>query len=135
MADRAARASQRPADDSLAALNDHLGRFLHQADDLLDEWARFGADVRVRVTADAERLGDAVAQAVDASIDRAAGRVTDQVGARLAARLTELSADLDRVTTQARRAAAAAAELQLERRRTSRLTIALLGLATSPTRC
>jgi len=124
MADRVARAS-RPADDPLAALNDHLGRFLRQADDLLDEWARFGADVRVRVTADADRLGDAVATAVDASVDRAAARVTDQVAARLTARLADLTTDLDRLSAQVRRASA----IHLDQRRTSRLTLAVLALS------
>ena len=35
-------------DDNLAALNDHLGRFLRQADALLDDWTRFSADVRIK---------------------------------------------------------------------------------------
>ncbi len=129
------RASVRNADegDSLAAINDHLGRFLRQADELLEEWSRFGGDVRARVTAEAERVGAVVEQAVDASVDRvaarAADRVSDQVAGQLADRLAAIGAELDRVTRAARRASSAANELDGDRRHTQRWLAAGLALA------
>lgn len=97
--------------DPLAELNDHLGRFLRQADELLDEWTRFSAEVRARVAADTDRLADTVAATVDTSLDRA-----------IATRLAALTAELDRLTAQARRTTVAD-------RRTSRLTLAALAAA------
>src|SRR5690242_7430520 len=65
--------------DSLSEMNDHLGRFLRQADELLDDWTRFGAEVRARVDGEVGRLGDTIADAVDAQVERGTRRVTDMV--------------------------------------------------------
>jgi hypothetical protein len=66
-----------PADPgaSLEELNDQLGRFLQHADQLVDEWARFGADVRRTVDTEVGRIDQAVVDAVD----RAARQVNAQV--------------------------------------------------------
>lgn len=120
-------------DDPLAAINDHLGRFLRQADQLLDDWARFGADVRTRVTHEVDRVGAAVEQAVDGSVglvaDRAAARVSDDVAGRLAARLADVHDEIDRATRAARRATAAVDALHTGGRRTSRWAAAALAAA------
>lgn len=113
------------ADEPLEALNDSLGRFLRQADELLDDWSRFGADVRTRIAADADHLGATVATAIDASVDRAASQVSDAVASRLLSRLTALTSDLDRVTAAARRAAATATA---DHRRTSPVLLGALAI-------
>jgi hypothetical protein len=103
---------QRPAepDDALAQLNDHLGRFLRQADDLLDEWTRYSAEVRARVDREVAHLGDSLADATDVSIGRVVSRVESEVADRLVARLHR----------------AAAATVRESNRRTSRIAVAAL---------
>lgn len=69
---------------SLEELNDQLGRFLQHADQLVEEWARFGADVRRTVDGEVGRIDQAVIDAVD----RAARDVNAQVD-RVAAERVE----------------------------------------------
>lgn len=63
----------------LEELNDQIARFLQHADQLVDEWARFGADVRRTVDGEVGRIDQAVSDAaeraiqqVNAQVDRAA---------------------------------------------------------------
>lgn len=79
-------AAPRPVDPgaSLEELNDQLGRFLQHADQLVEEWARFGADVRRTVDGEVGRIDQAVIDAVD----RAARDVNAQVD-RVAAERVE----------------------------------------------
>ena len=96
--------------DQLAELNDHLGRFLQHADQLLDEWARFGAQVRASVDAEVGRLDEATAGAVDRAADRAGraleARLDDKVAERvdrtLGEGVTRLRGELDRMARAAR---------------------------------
>jgi hypothetical protein len=125
MAERKVVAAVRSPDsagEALEELNDQLGRFLRQADALLDEWTRFGADVRTRVGGEVDRIGDAVASATDAAVSGVAAKTS----AALVARLDDVNAEIERVTRAARRASAAAAELRTERSRG--LTVAWIAL-------
>ena len=72
----------------LEELNDQLGRFLQHADQLVEEWARFGADVRRTVDGEVGRIDQAVIEAVD----RAAREVNQQVD-RVAADRVERAID------------------------------------------
>jgi hypothetical protein len=69
---------------TLEELNDQLGRFLQHADQLVEEWARFGADVRRTVDGEVGHIDQAVIDAVD----RAARDVNAQVD-RVAAERVE----------------------------------------------
>lgn len=71
----------RPPDpgSQLEELNDQLARFLQHADQLVDEWARFGADVRRTVDGEVGRIDQSVSDAgeraikqVNAQVDRVA---------------------------------------------------------------
>jgi hypothetical protein len=116
MADRRARAPvPPPAEDALAELNDHLGRFLRQADELLDEWARFGAGVRATLDAQLREVEGAFAKGADAAAARAAAAMNrsleDAAAMRvdrvLGERVTALRAELERLERIARGVAGA----------------------------
>ena len=63
---RPAAIPARPAaGEQLEELNDQLGRFLQHADQLVEDWARFGADVRRTVDTEVGRIDQAVVDAVD----------------------------------------------------------------------
>jgi hypothetical protein len=105
-------ARPQPADDAgerLAELNDHLGRFLEHADQLVDDWARFGAQVRASVDGELGRLDQAVDTAIGRAADRAgrelAGTLDAQVAARVDRSLGEgvarLRGELDRLARTA----------------------------------
>jgi len=120
--------------ERLAELNDHLGRFLQHADQLLEEWGRFGAQVRTTVDGEVGRIDQAVSGAVDRAADRAgrelAGRLDSQVAERvdraLGEGVTRLRTDLDRLARTAR--GLADADAGGGRRDTGRLTlIAVVG--------
>ena len=117
MADRRARApaSPPPPEDALSELNDHLGRFLRQADELLDEWARFGAGVRTKLDAELHEVESAFARGADAAAARAAaamGRTLEDAAASrvdraLGDRVASLRAELERLERIARGVAGA----------------------------
>jgi len=97
-------------DDALAELNVHLGRFLRQADELLDEWSRFGAGVRARLDEQLHQIESAFAQGADAAAQRAiatmARGLDDAAAARvdraLGDRVASLRAELERLERTAR---------------------------------
>ncbi len=64
----------------LEELNDQLARFLQHADQLVEEWARFGADVRRTVDGEVARIDQAVAEASERAV-REAGAQVDRVAA------------------------------------------------------
>ena len=65
----------REAARALDDVSDHLGEVLRHADELLAEWARFGAQVRAQVEREAAAIGEvvdgAVGRAASSGIDRA----------------------------------------------------------------
>ncbi len=69
-----------PPGDQLEELNDQLARFLQHADQLVDEWAKFGADVRRTVDAEVARIDGAVADATERALANASAQV-DRVAA------------------------------------------------------
>jgi len=106
-----------PGDDSLAELNDHFGRFLRQADELIDEWARFGAGVRARLDEQLRDVESAFARGADAAAARAAqamARGLDEAAAArvdrvLGERVASLRAELEKLERIARGVGGAAA--------------------------
>ncbi len=64
----------------LEELNDQLARFLQHADQLVEEWARFGADVRRTVDGEVARIDQAVADAAERAL-RDAGAQIDRLAA------------------------------------------------------
>ncbi|HET9991144.1 MAG TPA: hypothetical protein VFQ65_21575 [Kofleriaceae bacterium] len=83
-----------------------LAEMLRHADALLDDWMRFGAEVRARVEREAAGVGAIVAQAVDAASERA-----------LAMRLAAVSTELERLEQRVRAATRIAAEQRAGDRR------------------
>jgi hypothetical protein len=86
-----------------------LAEMLRHADALLDDWMRFGAEVRARVEREAAGVGAIVAQAVDGASERA-----------LAMRLAALSTELERLEQRIR----AASRIVAEQRTTDRRILA-----------
>lgn len=93
----------REAARALDDVSDHLGEVLRRADELLADWSRFGAQVRVQVERDTAAIGEvvegAIARAGTAGIDRAIGD-----------RLRALTIELEKLEQRARAASRAAAE-------------------------
>src|SRR3569833_4127304 len=83
-----------------------LAEMLRHADALLDDWMRFGADVRARVERETAGIGAGVAQAVDGASVRA-----------LALRLAAVSTELERLEARIRAASRIAAEQRTTDRR------------------
>jgi hypothetical protein len=83
-----------------------LAEMLRHADALLDDWMRFGAEVRARVEREAAGVGAMVAQAVDGASERA-----------LAMRLAAVSTELERLEQRIRAASRIAAEQRTTDRR------------------
>lgn len=83
-----------------------LAEMLRHADALLDDWMRFGAEVRARVEREAAGVGEVVAKAVDGASERA-----------LALRLAAVSTELDRLEQRIRAATRIAAEQRAGDRR------------------
>ena len=83
-----------------------LAEMLRHADALLDDWMRFGADVRARVERETAGIGAVVAQAVDGASERA-----------LAMRLAAVSTELERLEQRIRAASRIAAEQRTTDRR------------------
>lgn len=83
-----------------------LAEMLRHADALLDDWMRFGAEVRARVERETAGIGAVVAQAVDGASERA-----------LAMRLAAVSTELERLEQRIRAASRIAAEQRVTDRR------------------
>jgi hypothetical protein len=134
VADRRARAPAAPPDDALAELNDHLGRFLRQADELLDEWARFGAGVRGALEGQLREVEGAFAKGADAAAARAAAAMSrsldDAAAARvdrvLGERVAALRAELERLERIARGVAGAQSQPRAPDGATQRIWIAVI---------
>lgn len=100
-----------PPQETLAVMNSHLGRFLVQADELIQECRSFGESLRTSLEAELDKLNDTVAH----TLDSAAQRTAEQAGARFGAqletalggRLAELRQKLDEMGRLADRAVAA----------------------------
>jgi hypothetical protein len=103
-----------PPQETLAVMNSHLGRFLVQADELIQECRSFGESLRTSLEAELDKLNDTLAH----TLDSAAQRTAEQAGARFGAqletalggRLAELRQKLDEMSRLADRAAAARAD-------------------------
>jgi ElaB/YqjD/DUF883 family membrane-anchored ribosome-binding protein len=95
-------------------MNSHLGRFLVQADELIQECRTFGESLRTSLEAELDKLNDTVAHTLDSAAQRtaeqAAARFGTQLEAALGARLTELRQKLDDMGRLADRAATARAD-------------------------
>ncbi|HWN68670.1 MAG TPA: hypothetical protein VNM90_13625, partial [Haliangium sp.] len=102
-----------PPQETLAVMNSHLGRFLVQADELIQECRTFGESLRTSLEAELDKLSDTVAHALDSAAQRTAEQAGARFGAHLEAalgtRLAELRQKLDDMGRLADRAAAAAA--------------------------
>ncbi|MEO8845584.1 MAG: hypothetical protein ABI591_04100 [Kofleriaceae bacterium] len=83
-----------------------LAEMLRHADALLDDWMRFGADVRARVERETAGVGAIVAKAVDGASERA-----------LSMRLAAVSTELERLEQRIRAASRIAAEQRTTDRR------------------
>jgi len=83
-----------------------LAEMMRHADALLDDWMRFGADVRARVERETAGIGEVVARAVDGASERA-----------LAMRLANVSTELERLEARIRAASRIAAEQKATDRR------------------
>jgi hypothetical protein len=95
-------------------MNSHLGRFLVQADELIQECRTFGESLRTSLEAELEKLNDTVAHTLDSTAKRtaehAAARFGTQLETALGARLAELRQKLDDMGRLADRAATARAD-------------------------
>jgi hypothetical protein len=76
-------------------ISDTLGVVLRRADELLADWSRFGAEVRVQV----DREAASIAGVVDSAVTRAAGAGLDRA---IADRLRALTAELERLEQRTR---------------------------------
>lgn len=102
----------------LEELNDQLARFLQHADQLLDDWARFGAQVRATVEQEAARIEQGVAEAGERATRQLGGQVdklaTERVERAIGDGLKRLKAELDRAGRAT--AVAAPAPASIDRR-------------------
>ncbi|MCE9576090.1 MAG: hypothetical protein K8W52_23260, partial [Deltaproteobacteria bacterium] len=113
----AERARVPVADDQLVELSDHLARMLAHTDALVDEWARFGAQVQGRLSAQLGELEHAFGEGARGAASKVraelAGAIEAVAGERfdraLGDRLAAVRAELERVTRELRGASAAAA--------------------------
>ncbi len=84
----------------LEELNDALARFLQHADQLLEDWARFGAQVRATVEQEVARIDQAATDAGERATKQLAGQVDKVAIARVEKAigdgLTRLKVELDR---------------------------------------
>jgi hypothetical protein len=119
------RPARTPSVRVLDDVSDHMAQVLRQADELLAEWARFGASVRGQVERETVAIGDAVATSIDravaqavatteAGVDRA---VVDAVTAKIGAQLQTLALELGRLEARAKAANRALGEQRAADRR------------------
>ena len=76
----------------LEELNDQLARFLQHADQLLEDWARFGAQVRTTVDQEVGRIEQAAAEAGERATKQLAGQVDRLATSRVSARSRQVAA-------------------------------------------
>ncbi len=112
----------RDAARALDDVSDHLGEVLRHADELLAEWARFGAQVRTQVDREAAAIG----AVVDGAVERAASAGIDRA---IAERLRALTAELERLEQRARAASRVATEQRQADRRVLWIVVAGVVLA------
>ncbi len=112
------RDAARAVDD----VSDHLGEVLHRADELLAEWSRFGAQVRIQVEREAAGIGEVV----DGAVGRAASEGLDRA---VADRLRALTSELERLEQRARTASRAVALHRDADRRVLWIVVAGIALA------
>jgi hypothetical protein len=93
----------REAARALDDVSDHLGEVLRHADELLAEWARFGAQVRTQVDGEVAAIGEVI----DGAVQRAASAGLDRA---IADRLRALTAEIDRLEQRTRAASRAVVE-------------------------
>lgn len=84
-----------PADDALAAMNDHLARFFQHADTLLRDWQAYGDKLRRSIDGEVGQLGDKVARAVAEAGRNAASQLDSRVERGVADSLASLRRELD----------------------------------------
>ena len=118
-----------PADDALATMNDHLGRFFRHADALLEEWQGYSDKLRQSIDAQVGRLNDTVASAVTDAGRAAAHELDGQVEESMAGSLSSLRRELDGL---ARLANQTAARMQGQSSRGMALSSGDRGYLTSP---
>ncbi len=84
----------------LEELNDQLARFLQHADQLLEDWARFGAQVRATVDQEVARIEQAAAEGGDRATRHLGAQVDklahERVERAIGEGLTRLKVELDR---------------------------------------
>lgn len=68
------------AGELIEDVNEQLARFLEHADQLVEEWAKFAADVRRTVDTEVARIDVAVAEATERALENASAKV-DRVAA------------------------------------------------------
>ena len=98
----------RPLDE----VSDHMSQILRHADELLAEWAAFGAQVKGQVERETQVIGNVVATAVDEAVARSvattAGHVdravTQAMAERVGSQLQALTAELGRLEARAKAA-------------------------------
>ncbi|HEV7557830.1 MAG TPA: hypothetical protein VGO00_20330 [Kofleriaceae bacterium] len=98
----------RPLDE----VSDHMGQILRHADELLAEWAAFGAQVKSQVERETQVIGNAVATAVDEAVSRSVATtaahvdraVTQAMAERVGSQLQALTAELGRLEARAKAA-------------------------------
>jgi len=121
MIERSRAPSVRVLDD----VSDHMAQVLRHADELLAEWARFGASVRGQVERESVAIGEAVAGAIDASVRQAVAAteagvdraVTEAIANRIGAQLQNLALELGRLEARAKAANRALGEQRAADRR------------------
>lgn len=112
----------REAARALDDVSDHLGEVVRRADELLAEWARFGAQVRAQVDREAAAIGEVV----DGAVARAAGTGLDRA---IAERLRALTSELERLEQRTRAASRAVVEHRDADRRLLWIVIAGIAVA------
>ena len=98
----------RPLDE----VSDHMSQILRHADELLAEWAAFGAQVKGQVDRETQVIGNAVASAVDEAVARSVATtashvdraVTQAMAERVGSQLQALTTELGRLEARAKAA-------------------------------
>lgn len=127
-----------PGPAELDALSAELGELLVHADELLEEWRRFGGEVQREVRASSAAVGDELRRALSASLDDAARGAASSASSavelavrrvleeRVGSQLQGLGRELGKLEARAR--AAAHREATERRRERVVLAVALLAL-------
>jgi|GEM_PF-2870207 len=95
-----AEGKRRDPGAQLEELNDQLARFLQHADQLLEDWARFGAQVRATVDIELGRIESGAAEAADRATKQLGGQVDkvahERVERAIGEGLARIKLELDR---------------------------------------